>query len=176
MNIELIREQWEFLIRVAASLKNRIVPADVIVKRLANSSPADRLSKALTELGRLVKTVYILSYIQDETMRRQVGKQLNRGEHRQGVAKHVFFADQGEFRSGDLAQIMNKASCLSLLSNAILVWNTVHISDIVTRLRGKGHTISDEHLAGVSPMLRKHVIVNRTYDFTGWRRKPMPIQ
>jgi TnpA family transposase len=176
VNIELIREQWEFLIRVAASLKNRIVPADVIVKRLANSSPADRLSKALTELGRLVKTVYILSYIQDETMRRQVGKQLNRGEHRQGVARHVFFADQGEFRSGDLAQIMNKASCLSLLSNAILVWNTVHISDIVTRLRGKGHTISDEHLAGVSPMLRKHVIVNGTYDFTGWRRKPMPIQ
>jgi TnpA family transposase len=53
-------------------------------------------------------------------MRRQVGKQLNRGEHRQGVARHVFFADQGEFRSGDLAQIMNKASCLSLLSNSIL--------------------------------------------------------
>jgi len=27
---------------------------------------------------------------------------------------------------------------LSLLSNAILVWNTVYISDIVTRLQGKG--------------------------------------
>jgi len=27
---------------------------------------------------------------------------------------------------------------LSLLSNAILGWNTVHISDIVTRLQGKG--------------------------------------
>ena len=176
VNIELIREQWESLIRVAASLKNRIVTADVIVKRLVNSSPADRLSRALTELGRLVKTVYILSYIQDEEMRRQVQKQLNRGEHRQGVARHVFFADQGEFRSGDLAEIMNKASCLSLLSNAILVWNTVHISEIVTRLRERGHTISDKHLAGVSPMLRKHVIVNGTYDFTGWRQKPARIR
>ena len=38
-------------------------------------------------------------------MRRQMGKQLNRGEHRQGVARHVFLADQGDFRSGDLAQI-----------------------------------------------------------------------
>jgi hypothetical protein len=27
---------------------------------------------------------------------------------------------------------------LSLLSNAILVWNNVYISDIVTRLQGKG--------------------------------------
>lgn len=176
VNLELIREQWEALIRVSASLKNRIVPADVIVKRLVKFSPADRLSKALTELGRLVKTVYVLRYIQEEDIRRQVGKQLNRGEHRQAVARHVFFADQGEFRTGDLAQIMNKASCLSLLSNAILVWNTVHISNIVTRLRESGHNIQDEHLAGISPMLRKHVIVNGMYDFTRWQRKPIQVQ
>ena len=37
----------------------------------------------------------------------------------------VFFADQGEFRIGDYQEIMNKASCLSLVSNAILVWNTL---------------------------------------------------
>ena len=30
---------------------------------------------------------------------------------------------------------MNKASCLSLLSNAVLVWNTVHIDRIITQLR-----------------------------------------
>lgn len=176
VNLELVREQWEALIRVAASLKNRIVPADVIVKRLVSSSPADRLSKALTELGRLVKTVHILQYIQDEQLRRQIGKQLNRGEHRQGVARHVFFADQGEFRTGDLAQIMNKASCLSLLSNAILVWNTVHISKIVSRLRDDGQSVPEEHLARVSPLLHKHVIVNGMYDFAYRRRRPMQVQ
>lgn len=68
----------------------------------------------MVELGRLVKTIYLLSYMQDETIRRQVHKQLNRGEHRQNVARHVFFADQGEadqgeFKTADLAQIMNKA-------------------------------------------------------------------
>ena len=92
--------------------------------------------------------------------------QLNRGEQRQGLAKHVFFADQGEFRSADLAQIMNKASCLSLLSNAILVWNTIHIAQIVKSLRSRGHKISDVHLAKVSPLIHKHVIVNGTYDFS----------
>jgi TnpA family transposase len=170
INFELIREQWESLVRVAASLKNRIVAADVIVKRLVNSSPADRLSKALVELGRLVKTIYLLNYMQDETIRRQVHKQLNRGEHRQNVARHVFFADQGEFKTADLAQIMNKASCLSLLSNAILVWNTVHISKIVKHLRKIGHKISDAHLAKVSPLMFKHIIVNGTYDFSPSRR------
>jgi hypothetical protein len=30
---------------------------------------------------------------------------------------------------------MNKASCLSLLSNAVLVWNTIKIGNIVGQLR-----------------------------------------
>ena len=43
----------------------------------------------------------------------------------------LFFANQGGFRSGDYEEVMNKASCLSLFSNAVLVWNTVHIARII---------------------------------------------
>jgi hypothetical protein len=32
-------------------------------------------------------------------------------------------ASLGAFQTGDYEEIMNKATCLSLLSNAILVWN-----------------------------------------------------
>jgi hypothetical protein len=34
------------------------------------------------------------------------------------------------FRSGDYDQIMNRASCLSLLSNAVLVYNTLCIFEV----------------------------------------------
>ena len=47
---------------------------------------------------------------------------------------------------------MNKASCLSLVSNAILYWNTVKISDIVDRARQQGETINDDDLAHISPL------------------------
>jgi TnpA family transposase len=33
---------------------------------------------------------------------------------------------------------MNKASCLSLLSNAVLAWNTLAITKIVSQLRAGG--------------------------------------
>jgi TnpA family transposase len=49
------------------------------------------------------------------------------------ASSRVFFADQGEFTTGDYEEIMNKASCLSLVSNAILYWNTIKIDDIVER-------------------------------------------
>jgi len=36
--------------------------------------------------------------------------------------------------------------------------------------------VSDEHLAGISPMLQKHVIVNGMYDFSRWQHTPMQVQ
>jgi TnpA family transposase len=72
----LIREQWDQLVRVAASLRHRTAPANVIVQRLANSAPSDRLAKALTALGRAVKTIYILRYLNDPELRHCVQLQL----------------------------------------------------------------------------------------------------
>jgi TnpA family transposase len=57
------------------------------------------------------------------------------GESRHALARWLFFANREEFRSGDYEEIMNKASCLSLLSNAVLVWNTMVIMKIITELR-----------------------------------------
>ena len=169
---ELIAEQWDQLVRVAASLKNRTAPANVIVQRLTNSSPSDRLAKALTALGRTVKTIYILRYIHDPELRSRVQLQLNRGESRHDlVARCLFFANRGEFRTGDLEEIMNKASCLSLLSNAVLVWNTIQIGQIVTRLRAAGEEVLDADLAHISPLAFGHIIPNGTY----WFDRDLPV-
>ena len=164
--MDVIREQWDQLVRLAASLKNRTAPANVIIQPLANTSPSDRLAKALTALGQVVKTIYRLHYIHDDAMRGQL--QLNRGEYRHDlVGRCLFFANPGEFRTGDLDEIMNKASCLSLLSNAVLVWNTVRISEIVERLRAAGEQILDADVARVSPLCYAHIIPNGTYHFEG---------
>jgi TnpA family transposase len=150
-------------VRVAVSLRNRTAPAPVILQRLANST--ERLVKALTALGRVVKTVYILRYLHDPVLRGRVQLQLNRGEARHRLASRLFFANQGVFRTGDYEEIMNKVSCLSLLSNAVLVWNTVRVTEILARLRSPGETIAPEDVARVSPLAHAHVIPNGTYHF-----------
>jgi TnpA family transposase len=113
----------------------------------------------------------ILRYLHEEEVRRRVQLQLNRGESRHDLARWLFFANQGEFRTGDYEEIINKASCLSLLSNAVLVWNTVRIGEIVARLRTAGETISEEDLARISPLAYAHVIPNGTYVFDRSRRE-----
>jgi TnpA family transposase len=68
---------------IALSLQQRTAPAHVVVQRLLNSYPSDRLSKAFTHLGRIIKTRYILRYLTDPQLRSTVQRQLNKGEYRQ---------------------------------------------------------------------------------------------
>lgn len=57
-------------------------------------------------------------------MRRAVRLQLNRVESRHSLVRNIFFADQGAFKTNNYTELMNKASCLSFLSNAVVLHNT----------------------------------------------------
>ena len=151
------------MLRVALSLKQRTVPAHIVVQRLINRYPADRLSKAFTSLGRIIKTQYILRYLTVPELRRTVQRQLNKGEYRHKLPHWVFFTDQEGFTTGDYEEIMNKASCLSLVSNAILYWNTIKIIDIVESLKQQGEEIDNEVLSHISLLPYKHVLPHGSY-------------
>lgn len=139
------------------------IPAHIIMQRLASSS--DRLAKALTMSGRAVKTTFFLKYASDAPMRDRVNLHLNRGESRHALSLRLFFANQGDFLDGDYAEMMNKATALALLSNAVLVWNTVRVTEIVNALEATDQPVARAHLARVSPLAYKHVIPSGTYHF-----------
>jgi TnpA family transposase len=173
VDLALIAEQWDQLVRIAASLRNRTAPAHVVLQRLINASPADRVSKALTALGRACKTIFVLRYLHEEPTRRLIQRQLNRGEARHSLARWLFFANRGEFRVGDYEEVMNKATCLGLLSNAAVLWNTVQIERVVGRLRAGGAEIDPADLAHVWPLQHARIIPNGTY-FLGWPQSQTP--
>lgn len=163
VSLSLIEQQLDQMIRITASMKNKLCPAHEIIRRLSKGSPSDQISKAFTHLGRLIKTQYILQYITDSSMRDKVYWQLNKGEHRHALARWIFFANQGKFQVGDYEEIMNKASCLSLVSNAVLYWNTVKISEILSQLQKNGEQLDDETLSHISLLPHKHVTPMGTY-------------
>lgn len=163
IDIELIRENWDQIVRVVASLKNGLAPAHVIIQKLANRT--DNVSKSIRAFGRIIKSIYILRYIADQELRHTVHLHLNHGESRHQLAKKLFFLNRGAFKTSDYEEIMNKASCLSLVSNAVLVWNAHHIQKIVDELRAEGHEIPGKHLQKISLLMFKHIQVYGTYHF-----------
>jgi Tn3 transposase DDE domain len=58
-------------------------------------------------------------------------------------------------------------NCLSLPSNAAVLWNTVQMAGITQQLRDAGNEIAGEELADVWPRQRTRTIPNGTY-FLNW--------
>lgn len=162
---ELVCEQWDNGVRLAYSLKKNYIKAHVILRKLQNQGLSSKLSKALVHLGRIVKSIYILRYLHDKNLRYAVRKQLNRGEQRHALAKYLFFANQGSFKTNDYEEMMNKASSLSFVSNAIVLWNTEQMQKIYDALKLKGYEMSEDAMSRVLPLSFKHIIVNGTYKF-----------
>ena len=125
-----------------------------------------RLARALEELGRIVKTLYLLAYIDDEAYRRRILNQLNRGEGRHQLARVVFHGKRGEprprYREGQEDQL----GALGLVVNAIILWNTIYMDAAIDQLRVEGFDVRDEEVARLSPLVHEHINMLGRYAFT----------
>ncbi|MBF0552661.1 MAG: Tn3 family transposase, partial [Deltaproteobacteria bacterium] len=90
---------------------------------------------------------------------------LNMGESHHTLARFLFFGEQGELRRQDYYQQMNRITCLSLLINAVICWNTLKLQDILAQLEQEGKTISNETRKHVTPMLHGNLNPYGEYHF-----------
>jgi len=178
LNIALIRESWDEMLRLVASIKAGEVRASLIISKLTAASHRNKLFRGLQELGRLIKTAYLAEYLRSEDLRRRVLLGLNKGEALTALARKLFFGGQGEMRDRTYEDQLNAASALNLLLATIVVWNTVHLQACLRRLRTDGVQVDDADLRFFSPLLHRHLgIYGRyTFDVQRYGEKTTPDQ
>jgi TnpA family transposase len=124
----LIAQYWDFeveahtippwLLRLAGSLKLGFGQAGGLMRTLQTHDRPTRLARALEELGRIIKTVYMLRYIDDEAYRRRIVTHLNRGEGRHKLARIIFHGKRGELRQRYREGQEDQLGALGLVANA----------------------------------------------------------
>jgi TnpA family transposase len=97
INSDLITTHWDDMLRVAGSLKLGTVHASDLMRTLQGGGRPSTLARAIGEVGRIAKTLYLLAYIDDENYRRKILTQLNRGEGRHAVARVIFHGQRGDY-------------------------------------------------------------------------------
>ena len=68
----IVAEHWDDLLRLAGSLKLGLVQVGGLMRTLQTNERPTRLARALEELGRIIKTLYLLAYIDNEAYRRRI--------------------------------------------------------------------------------------------------------
>jgi TnpA family transposase len=171
INPDLFLRRWDDILRLAASLKMGYVTASLIIGKLQGYPRQNALTKALQEYGRLVKTVFILRCLGSPEYRRRINGQLNKGESLHALRRFLFFANEGEIRRGQEEGQANQASCLNLVTNAVIVWNTVYIQAVLDQLRAEGCGIEDADVLHLSPARYEHINPYGRYHFDVDRKR-----
>lgn len=154
---DLIIKHWDDLLRLTASLKTGWSTASLLIGKLQSFPRKNDLARALQEYGKIKKTEFILRYLLDNDFRRRINRQLNKGESLHSLRRFLLFANEGNIRKRFPEEQQTQANCLNLVTNAIVLWNTVYLQAAVAQLKIEGIEIRDEDLNFISPARFAHI-------------------
>ncbi len=160
-----VTQHWDDMLRVGGSLKLGTVQASELLRSLLKSERPSSLAQAIIEVGRINKTSYLLNYVDDEDYRRRILTQLNRGEGRHAVARAICYGKRGEIRQRYREGQEDQLGALGLVTNAVVLWNTIYMDAALSRLRQQGMDVKEEDAARLSPLLYKHINMLGHYSF-----------
>ncbi|HIE5012464.1 MULTISPECIES: Tn3 family transposase [Enterobacteriaceae] len=166
VDLSKIESHWDEMMRVAGSLKLGTIHASELIRSLLRSTRPSGLAQAIMEVGRVNKTLYLLNYIDDEDYRRRILTQLNRGEGRHAVARAICYGQRGEIRKRYREGQEDQLGALGLVTNAVVLWNTLYMQEALSHLRSTGEGPEDEHIARLSPLMHGHINMLGHYTFT----------
>jgi TnpA family transposase len=96
INIPRIENQWPNIVRLIASVvTHRVVPREIL-RQLASFPHQNELAIALREIGRMERTIFILTCIRSVSMQRRTQIGLNKGEAHHALKRTLNFNRRGE--------------------------------------------------------------------------------
>jgi TnpA family transposase len=97
LNVKLMEQQFDEFMRLV-SIKQGTVPASLILRKLASYPRQNSLALAVREVGRLGRSLFMLRYIRDPSIRHRISAGLAKGESRNSLAREFSSIDSGNSR------------------------------------------------------------------------------
>jgi TnpA family transposase len=163
VNWALIEEHWEELMQVVLSIhKGKILPS-WLLQKLTTDSPKNSLHLAFRELGRVIRTLFLLEYVSSPALRVQIRAATTKIEAYNYFSQWITFGGDGIFKSRDPIEYEKQVKYKDLIANAIMLQNVVDMTDALHDMAREGHPVTPDVVATFSPYLREHIKRFREY-------------
>jgi len=159
INWPLIEAHVPDMLRVALSVRaGRLLPS-AILRRLATYSRKNRLYFAFRELGRVIRTDFLLRYLGSIELRRAIGVATNKSELFNRYAQWVAFGSAGLATAAERDEQRKMVKYNHLVANLLIFHTAVGMTRALDEITADGHgaAITPEALAGTSPYLNEHL-------------------
>ncbi len=162
----LIVKEWPNIQRIGASLMQKDVTQATVVRKLSSYTRQNQTKKALWELDNILRSIYLLDFIDDPALRQNVQKALNRGESYHRMRRAISYVNSGKFRVKSEAEQQIWNECSRLIANAIIYYNTLLLSRVYEQKAAVGDLDAIRILQGISPVAWRNVHLIGNFDFT----------
>lgn len=164
IDFKVIETHLKDMLRVAISIKLGKISPSAILRRLGTYSRKNKLYIAFKELGKVVRTVFLLKYISEVELRQTINAATVKSEEFNNFSQWLFFGGDGVIAENLRHQQRKIVKYNNLVANLVILYNAEKMTRILAKLRDEGEDITPEILAGLSPYRTSHI--NRFGDYT----------
>jgi TnpA family transposase len=157
ISLKAIREGWDGLLRLVASIHSGRVSAIVALQRFGSAAQGDPIHRATDHLGKLLRTLFLCDFFSNTEFRRELRTLLNRGESVHQLQRAIYSSKMQHDRGRRQDEMIAISGSLTLLTNLVIGWNTQRMQITVDAWRGKGQRIDDDWLRRMGPAHFAHV-------------------
>lgn len=135
INWQLIKEQYIQMVKYTTAMKGGYADPESILRRFNRNNLKHPTYLALSQLGKVIKTIFICEYLSDESMRQEIQEGLNVVELWNCVSRFIFYG-----RSGEISSNHQKAQELSVLCLHLLQLSMVYVNKYTHASTGTNRT------------------------------------
>lgn len=153
---DVIRQQYDQMVKYATALRVGTAETEAILRRFTRNNLQHPTYKALAELGKALKTIFLCQYLQSPELRREIQEGLNVIENWNSANGFILYG-----KGGDIATNRREAQELTMLSLHLLQLCLVYINTLMLqRILGEPHwerRLTPEDQRGLTPLMYHHV-------------------
>ena len=153
----LIREQYPKFMKLALGIQSGQLAPSAVLAQINSYSTRNSFARALQELGRAVRTKFLLRWIWDDEMRRTVHKCTTKIERHHRFAKYLSFGGEVLLRTNDPADLEKAIVYNELVANAVTLQNVVDQSQALRSMIAEGFPVNLADCAFLSPYPTQHL-------------------
>lgn len=156
INWQLIKEQYDEMVKCAVAIKTRTADAEAILRRFTNDNLSHPTYKAFIELGRVLKTIFLCKYLGSEALRREIHEGLNVIENWNSVNGFIHFGQNGKILSNNIEDQELSMLCLHLLQVSLIYVNTLMLQEVLSE-PDWSERMTTADWRGLNPLGHAHV-------------------
>ena len=114
------------------------------------------MHKALVELGKAEKTLFLCNYLSSLDLRQEIQSGLNVIENWNGTNDFIFYGSRGKLMTNNRQDMEISMLSLHLLQNCLILINTLLLEHTIEHRRML-ETLSPEDMRALTPLFHSHV-------------------